>query len=166
MEKSGIGTRLGRRGLIWALAIALVGSVALTTRRDLAAQDDESGRVCSNVTLHGDYGYLVSGFKPVPPPLGGGLERFNAAGVFAFDGNGTFTFEGGALQGEITGTNPDPSNVVGTYEVNPNCTGTMSWQPNLAVPVFIRFAIVVVDNAKQVKLAGTTGLSQGDAIRK
>ena len=141
METSRITKRTRQlpRGLVMTVAIGLV-AVGLS-KRDVAAHDEEDrghGRECSNATLRGDYGFLVSGFKPVPPPLGGGLERFNAAGIYAFDGNGTFTFEGGALQDEITGKNPDPSNVVGTYEVNPNCTGTMSWQPDPPVPVLPR----------------------------
>jgi len=157
--------RRRRRGLVVAVAVGLV-SVGLS-HRGVAAHDDDQdqGRACSNATLQGDYGFLVSGFKPIPPPTGG-LERFNAVGIYDFDGEGSFTFEGGALQGEITGLAPPPSNVVGTYAVNENCTGTMSWQPDPPLPVFIRFSIVVVKKGRQVELAGTTGLSQGEAIRQ
>jgi hypothetical protein len=164
MSKSMIG--LGPRVIGCGLTLAAIAATfALTTGR-VTAQDGGDRR-CSEQTLQGDYGFLVSGFKPVPPPLGGGLERFNAVGIYSFDGNGTFTFEpGGALTGEITGLSPDPTNSVGTYEINANCTGTMSWQPNLGVPVLIKFTVVVVDNAREVKLAGTTGLSQGEAVRR
>jgi hypothetical protein len=144
----------------------LVIAVALALTTDRAVAQDGDGRLCSAGTLRGDYGFLVSGFKPVPPPIGG-LERFNAVGIYAFDGNGTFALEpGAALTGEITGLNPFPTNHIGTYELDSNCTGTMSLQPNLGVPFFIRFTIVVVDNGREVKLAGTTGISQGEMARK
>jgi hypothetical protein len=162
MWKSMTGSRA--RLIVCGLAVAAVAGVVPSITGQVSAQTD--GRVCADATLRGDYGFLISGFKPVPPQMGGGLERFNSAGVFAFDGNGTLTFEGGVLQGEVTGLNPDPTNPVGTYELEPNCTGTMSWQPNLSLPVVLRFAIVVVDNARQIKLAGSTGISQGEAVRK
>jgi hypothetical protein len=162
MWESMTGSRA--RLIVCGLAVAAVAGVVASITGPVSAQTD--GRVCADATLRGDYGFLISGFKPVPPPLGGGLERFNAVGIYAFDGNGTFTVEGGALQGEVTGLNPDPPNPVGAYELEPNCTGTMSWQPNLNVPVVLRFAIVVVDNARQIKLAGSTGISQGEAVRK
>jgi hypothetical protein len=149
------------------IAIGLTGGVGLTAGEGASRRDDDGhGHGCSAATLRGDYGFLVSGFKPVPPPVGG-LERFNAVGIFDFDGGGTFTFEpGGALQGEITSANPPPTNPVGTYEVNPNCTGEMSWQPDPPIPVLIRYTIVVVERGRQIKLATATGLSQGEATRR
>ena len=162
MWKSMIGSRA--RFVVRSFAVAAVAGMVAWITGTVSAQTD--GRVCADVTLRGDYGFLISGFKPVPPQMGGGLERFNATYVFGFDGNGTLTAEGGALQGEITGLNPNPTNLVGTYELAPNCTGTMTWQPNLNLPVVLRFAIVVVDNAREIKVAGSTGLSQGEAVRK
>jgi hypothetical protein len=157
---------LRKRALV-AAALALVGLAATVTARDASAQKGGARRrACNEATLRGSYGFLASGWKPVPPPLGGGLERFTAAGFWSFDGRGSFTFEAGAaLHGEVTGTNPDPEGIVGSYTVNSNCTGTLSWAP---APVFppIEYTIAIVDEARQVKAATITGLSTLELVQR
>ena len=73
-----------------------------------------------------------------------------ATGVRRYDGNGSFSDLGSGLHGQITGITPDPGGAVGTYVVNPDCTGTstisMPW-----LPFPIEQAFVIVDNGRQVK---------------
>jgi hypothetical protein len=56
-----------RRGLPVAMAAGLMATVALTIPGAVAANDDSPGRACSNRTLRGDYGILISGIAPEGP---------------------------------------------------------------------------------------------------
>jgi hypothetical protein len=119
----------------------------------VAAQDQDTGRICSENTLRGDYGLLASGVRGVPPPLGGGTEHFVATALWTFHGNGAFTQRtGAALHGEITGIAPGLGEVPGTYQVNENCTGNMAlFAPGLPFP--IEYSFVIVDSARKVNAA-------------
>ena len=63
---------------------------------------------------------------------------------------GRFTQQPGAvLKGEITGVDPDPGEIGGTYHMEANCAGSLLLHaPGLPFPVEYRF--VAVDNAKEV----------------
>jgi hypothetical protein len=144
-------------GLILTMAAGIAVSIALTTPRDVGAQGDESGRACSNGTLRGDYGLSASGIRAVPPLLGGGTEHFVATAMWSFQGDGRFTQgPGGGLHGQVTGSQPDPIEIPGTYEVNSNCTGRM--QLHVAeLPFPIEYTFVIVDNAREVKAGVMSG---------
>jgi hypothetical protein len=143
-----------------AVAGLLGAAFGLSTPQDVSAH---GSRECSNATLRGDYGFLASGVKALGP---GTTERFTASGIWTFDGNGTFTHgAGGGLHGELSGTNPDSEGMTGEYEVNSNCTGTMSFQPPIPVPP-LRWTIVIVGNAREVKAANATGLSTLELTRR
>jgi hypothetical protein len=135
---------------IGILMIAVAGGV----QPPATAQTEGTGRVCSNVTLYGDYGLLGVGQRAVPPFLGGGIEKFVATAMTTFHGNGTFVIQrtGAGLHGEVTGIDPVVADILGTYEVNSNCTGTMQWQPPAPVPPIVH-SFVIVDNGRLVKSA-------------
>ena len=76
---------------------------------------------CSNASLRGSYGFERQGFNPAVGHVGG-------IGVVTFDGNGNLS----GMQTNVTET-PDPhsgtgitrNTFTGTYEVNPDCTGSV-----------------------------------------
>ena len=92
-----------------ALTLAAVTALALA----LAPIARAEGNPCSKATLKGTYADNDTGsIIGVGPFAGVNWERF--------DGNGTLTGRGiGSLNGEIV-----PVTYVGTYTVNPDCTGT------------------------------------------
>jgi hypothetical protein len=154
MTKTTITTSRPRLALALMIAAAAAFS-GPSTWKGFASQGEAPGRVCSDQTLRGDYGLLASGVRAVPPFLGGGTERFVATAMWTFHGDGTFTFQttGAGLHGEVTGREtPFPGDIVGTYTVNPNCTGTLQWQPPVPVPPIV-YSLVIVDNAREVKAA-------------
>ena len=152
--------RLLRRGLVAGAVTGILVVVGSLSEPDFVSAEDRP--VCSNHTLRGDYGFLASGERRLGPTL----EKFTASGVWTFDGGGAFTFGAGdGLHGALTGSQPTAEGLTGTYTINPNCTGTLAFQPPLPVPP-IQFTIVVVDNAKAVKAANTTGLSTLELTRQ
>lgn len=95
------------------LALAfVVGSLSI-------AQADEH-RECSNATLNSSYGFVATGtLLALPAPFAG---PFGEIGRQTFDGRGNTAG---------TGTLSANGNIVrvtveGTYEVNPDCTGSMA----------------------------------------
>ena len=140
-------------GAVVTAAIAIVAMGGIGVHRPAAAQGG-TGRMCSEATLRGDYGLVAAGQRAVPPFLGGGTEKFVAVAMTTFDGNGTFLMQGtGAdLHGEVTGVDPAHGGILGTYQVNSNCTGRMEWQPPAPVPPVVQ-SFVIVDNGKEVKAA-------------
>jgi hypothetical protein len=83
------------------------------------AQADEH-KECSNATLHGSFGYTITGFSfSAPPPLAG---AFAQVGRQTFDGNGnTAATATTSLNGNVL-----PVTLEGTYTVNPDCTGSFT----------------------------------------
>ena len=132
-------------------AIGIVLIAAVGGQPPAAAQTEGTGRICSNVTLQGDYGLLSVGQRGL---FGGGTEKFVATAMTTFDGNGTFLIQGtgAGLHGEVTGINPAHDDILGTYEVHSNCTGTIQWQPPAPVPPIVQ-SFVIVDSGRQVKSA-------------
>lgn len=135
-------------------AIGILMMAVAGVQPPAAAQTEGTGRVCSNLTLYGDYGLLAVGQRAVPPFLGGGIEKFVATAMATFHGDGTFVIQGtgAGLHGEVTGIDPTGADILGTYEVNSNCAGTMQWQPPAPVPPIVQ-SFVIVDNGRQVKSA-------------
>ena len=141
-----------RLALILTMAAGLAFARGPMSPVDVAAQVEGAGGPCANQTLRGDYGLLASGILKLPPFPGGPSEHFVATAMWTFHGDGTFTQQGpgAALHGEINGTAPPRGDVLGTYNVDANCTGTMAlYVPELPFP--IQYAIVIVDNAREIK---------------
>jgi hypothetical protein len=96
--------------------------------------------------VRGDYGIQMQGTRPAP---GGLTESVIGVLVRTYDGQGNFD-QVSNVKGSITGTNPD-SQSVGTYEVNPDCTGIIRFQP---LPgVLIEERLVIVDNGREIRAA-------------
>jgi hypothetical protein len=135
-----------RRGLPIAMAGGLILALALTGLRPVAANDDSSGRSCSNRTLHGDYGILISGVAPAGP--GGQTELIVATALRTYDGRGNFS-QIDNVHGQISGAVFDRPGS-GTYEVRADCSGTASlFFTGVPFPIVSRF--VIVDGGAEVK---------------
>ncbi len=94
-------------------------------------------RHCSNRTLLGDYGFAVEGdLSPGP----GVTLTGRGVTMTHFDGEGNLT----QVDSLIIGGNPvsDWSSVTGTYQVNDNCTGTMSLLTSTGGFVNLRMIVV------------------------
>ena len=123
--------------LILALAVSLV----LTTTA-FAREGKEKGG-CTNATLYGDYGRLVTGTRIL---LLGGTEAFVGTALRTYDGNGHFT-EVANSHGQTTGTERDLPKT-GIYQVNVNCTGTAT----MFIPGFppVETSFVIVDRGREI----------------
>ena len=143
--------------MILACALGLAVTNGPIAPVDVAAQVDGSVGTCGDHTLRGDYGLLASGIRQVP--FGVGLEEFTATAMWTFDGTGNFTQGlGAALYGREAGLAPGEGEIPGTYSVNANCTGTLALHvPQLPAPIV--YAIVIVDNAREIKGIITSGHS-------
>ncbi len=73
------------------------------------------GQQCSNATLQGSYGFQGQGFNPATGHNG-------SVGIIIFDGQGNVSGRQ-TLVNETRGVRRVP--ISGTYEVNPDCTGTL-----------------------------------------
>ena len=149
---------LGRRHLsgrvLAAGALALATAWAVGPPYRLTANDDIAGQPCSDRSLKGAYGLLASGVRQIPfGPNAGQVEMVVGTGMRTYDGLGGFTEDGSGLHGQITGITPAPGGIAGSYTVNPDCTGTSTFQvPIPGLPPIVS-SFVIVDSGKQVKEA-------------
>jgi hypothetical protein len=141
------------RRMGWAATAAATVAVVMGGARMMGAdgQHDERGRSkrCSEATVRGDYGIQMQGTRPAP---GGLTEAVIGVLVRTYDGQGSFS-QVSNVKGSITGTNPD-SESFGTYEVNPDCTGIIRFQP--FPNVLIEERMVIVDNGREIRAAVMT----------
>jgi hypothetical protein len=138
------------RRMGWAATAAATLAVVTGGARVMGAngQEDERGRwkPCSEATVRGDYGIQIQGTRPAP----GGLTE-SVVGVVhrTYDGQGNFD-QVSNVKGSITGTVAD-SQGFGTYEVNPDCTGIIRFQPGPGI--LIEERLVIVDNGREIRAA-------------
>jgi hypothetical protein len=123
-------------------------------------------------SLNGRYADSFSGFHPVSPgspnhllPISGYAAVYEV-GLYTFDGAGSFTaraafnFSSGVIFNADWSLNPL---FTGTYTVNADGTGTMTWSPGH------RRHFVIGDDGKQLKYIGTdpdTGIVVGGSMVK
>jgi len=121
----------------------------LLTATGLWAQNDIFQTVCSNATLEGDFGFLVTGTRPSGPPPAA-AELVVGIALTHFDGNGNLT-QTDNIHGSVTGVAAPNRQGTGTYTINADCSGTM----NLSSPgsPTLTLAIVVVDDGNEVRAA-------------
>jgi hypothetical protein len=111
------------------------------------AQEDRHP-ACSNATLTGDYGFSVTGTRPSGPNLP--IETIVGIAMTHFNGDGTLT-QTDNIHGSLSGFPAADRPGSGTYNLNRDCTGTMT----LSSPgsPTLTLAIVVVDNGDEVRTA-------------
>lgn len=108
------------------IAITVAAALAFSVVQGAQAAD----KGCSNASLYGTFSYKVTGVLTAPPSLAG---PFATVGAQTFDGNGNTTATAWASQnGSIVQVS-----AMGTYTVNPDCTGTMTIQVNVLSPPMV-----------------------------
>jgi hypothetical protein len=112
-----------------------------------AAEGNGEGKGCSNATLKGRYGFVISGTKPSGPPPAP-LENMIGTAVTTFDGHGNLT--------QIDNIHSSISPLIldrpgtGTYSIRDDCSGTMALN-NPGSPT-LEARIVVVDKGREVRV--------------
>jgi hypothetical protein len=117
-----------------SILLAALVIVAATSKHGLRAVYAQSG--CSVATLSGSYAVSQSGFTP--KKLNGNQLPVADAGVFTFDGAGTFSLSysevfNGVLTSGLTSA--------GTYTVNSDCSGSISVTTGSAAGATVNIAI-------------------------
>jgi hypothetical protein len=127
------------------LATGLAMALALSTPRGVTADNDGHGRGCSEDSLRGDYGFSVDGqILAGPRP---GLLR--AVAMTHFDGDGNLSqVDFATINGVPTGNDWRPG--TGTYDINPDCTGTARINFTDGSPT-LRLRLVVTDRGDEVR---------------
>jgi len=127
-----------------AVSFAIVSAMLASGVSAQADSGDKKG--CSNRTLNGNYGSRADGWL-LPAP--GVSLPFRALTMTHFDGRGNISWvEHTVINGTLVG--PDWSTAAsGTYDVNPDCTGTATVNtPNSPVPLVL--GMVIVKNGNEV----------------
>lgn len=125
--------------------------------------DREHETRCSNETLRGTYGFTISGTRPTGPPPAP-IETFVGLAIRTYDGRGNLTQTFGTRHGSVTGDSSTDLGY-GTYEINPDCSGTMVLNLNGRRPaVALRLWVLIVNGGKQVNLVVMTPTPNGNPI--
>ena len=103
---------------------------------------------CDNHILSHTYGVQISGSRPSAPGPLAPTEPVVGVGLAHFDGRGGYT-QTGWTHGGISGV-ASAASATGTYNVNPDCSGTVTFQ-YAGQPFAIHVAIVVVGDGDEVK---------------
>jgi hypothetical protein len=129
--------------LLKGLMVAALGLPGLSSAAWAGAADDFG---CSNATLQGEYAFGVTSYLANYPPN-------VVAGVKFFDGKGSLTqrdYEGDSVPAEFA----PPGQELGTYTVNPDCTGNMVINLNAPVPTgstgVIKILFVISDGGRHI----------------
>lgn len=138
-------TRTGRVAASWIVRAAV--TAAFVTGTALAgpayAGNDDAGKGCNDATIKGDYGIQVQGTRLTPA----GMESFIGVVRRTYDGRGAFE-QTSNIKGSITGVVPDQPGF-GTYQVDADCTGSVTLEP--APGVFIVEEIVIVQRGREIR---------------
>src|SRR5215471_12423780 len=146
MKTKTIKTSIRGASVALLVSAGLLLLVAGTQRSHAGSNPSQDlGFPCSDGTLRGTYGIQMHGTTLVPPPVGGSQTVIGVV-KRTFDGNGNFT-QIDNIHGSVTGWTPDRPGS-GTYQVNPDCTGSTQFQPAPGAPV-IEERIVLVDGGSQ-----------------
>ena len=120
------------------ITIAQAFTIAAITLLALGLAPTANAKGCSNATLKGTFAEKDTGFIPNPPPANPSL--FAGVNLDTFDGKGTITAIGFAT---VDG-NGAPQTEIGTYTVNPDCTGT--YEVQISPGGFTAHAFFVIDD--------------------
>ncbi len=138
-------------------------ALLLLTSACAFAQDRGHERRCTNATLKGNYGFTIAGTRPTGPPPAP-IENFIGLAITNYDGHGNLTQTYGTSHGSISGDSTTDTGS-GTYEINPDCSGTATLNlTGRPTPVTLRLWIVVVDGGDQINLVVMTPTPNGNPI--
>lgn len=131
----------------YAVPVIVAGAVAialsLAAPASLTADDDAQ---CSNRSLRGNYGFSIDG--QIQPP-GGAPLILRGVAMTHFDGDGNLSqLDHATFDGVPRWAGWRYS--VGSYEINPDCTGTAQIVPADGSPA-LNLHLVVFDRGRQVR---------------
>ena len=134
-------------------AFAVMGVAVLVGTQAGARTENEGNqflRGCSAATLRGAYGIQIQGTRLAPPPAPAGtVETVIGVLVRQYDGEGNFT-QVNNEKGSVSGLGPVDREGFGTYQVNPDCSGSHELHiPGVPFPITDRF--VIVDFGREVR---------------
>jgi hypothetical protein len=131
----------------WTIACGLLGPGA-------PAPAEAGDRHCSNRTLRGDYGFTIEGWI-LPDPTVPVHFPLRGVAMTRFDGRGSLAqVDHAILNGARLNPTEEWSPGSGTYEVNPDCTG--SGRINFSDGSFVELRFVVVKAGKEINTVVTT----------
>jgi hypothetical protein len=128
-----------KRNFAKTLTVAAIAAFAMGLASGANAQD----RGCSNNSLQGTFAYTSTGTIVAPPAI---------AGPIAEVGSQTFDGAGGTSATATISSNGSvqPLTIVGTYQVNSDCTGTAALQVSpFGITVNVLFVITDDGNGFQ-----------------
>ncbi len=135
----------------------LMASTLLLGLNVMAAAADNNG--CSNATLKGDYGFTILGDQPNPD---GTRSPVKGIAITHFDGAGKLTQRDFVVTDGVPGADTGDSHTgfhfttgeTGTYNVNPDCTGSAEIDLNVPVPFgskgVIKLMLVVTNRGRAI----------------
>jgi len=130
--------------LAFAVLTVLLVAAAMTFGTSSTAQEDSSDHRCGVHTLRGSYLFATHGWNIV-----GGVAQPKAI-VEGIDFNGDGTLVSPFATVSINGTIIRSSGSVGSYTVEPNCTGTLTFTGGPSFDIFVK-----PGNGKQVWMIQT-----------
>ena len=130
-----------------ALAVVLTGT---------SAYAQTNSRLCNNQLIRGDYAFVVDGYKLAGPP-GSPTGPMKRVAMTTFDGSGHLTQLDTVVVNGVQTSSFSEEEATGTYQVNPNCTGTFTLTfpaGDPRPPVTVSF--VVGDNGNEIDTVVTS----------
>ena len=128
-----------KRIVITLLVMAVLAApvlVTTTSKHAVRAVYAQSG--CSVATLNGSYAFSQPGWGPLHGQGQGNQLPFFNVGVAAFGGTGTVSVSFTSVQSGVVSTETD----AGTYTVNPDCTGSISFTTGPGAGVTFNMVII------------------------
>ncbi|MFO1506135.1 MAG: hypothetical protein U1F23_03515 [Lysobacterales bacterium] len=134
-----------RNNLKLAGATAIVAAAAAVASSSPAATPDAAYNPhCVLATLHGYYGFTLSGKRPDGQVVGVAMTYFDGRGSLSQTDN----------TNADSGVGPPDRPADGKYTLNSDCTGTMTIIPDVGPPLDL--AIAVDNNGTEVRTAAMT----------
>ncbi len=139
------------KSLIYVSAVAAGAALPAFVQAGESDYGNHAQFVCTNQTLKGDYGFVITGIRPTGP----GTPQVAVAGtaLTTFHGDGTLDqFDNINVNSPAVPLQPNRVGT-GTYSLEPDCSGSMTIT---AGGMTLALSIVVVDHGREVRTAVVT----------
>lgn len=132
----------------FSTSIAVVALTVFFTGALAHAQTNS--RLCTNQLITGDYAFTVDGYKLAGPP-GSPIGPMKGVAMTTFYRDGHLTQLDTVVVNGVQASSFSEDEATGTYQVNPNCTGTFTLTfptGDPRPPVTVDF--VIADNGNEI----------------
>jgi hypothetical protein len=135
-----------KQRILSAACVSMMLALGLTLTFRARAQQDTFARPFNNQTLNDKYGFHVLALSLDPSDTTGGSNPFAVSGYYEFHGDGTLNgVDTVSRNGAIT-----PRQYTGTYQVNPDGTGTL--QLNISSTFQPVGNFIIVGNGREIEI--------------